>query len=104
MLNGVWFDTEMTWMTEYFQQIVQDKLGEDPINKIELSYLNCSSFTLNELLSVLHHNMAEDGLKKLWFVSFPQDCELDPNLITDIATKAAPTLRSLGLMHQKLQP
>ena len=45
--------------------------------------------------------MSEEGLEKLEFSRFPDDCELDPNLMTDIATKAAPSLRELVLTWHK---
>ena len=46
--------------------MIKDMLGEEPITKIALgeldTCLNCSNFTLNELLSVLYLNIAEGGL------------------------------------------
>ena len=57
-LNGVGFEREMTWDTEQFQQMLKDKLGDAPITLIVLRSLNCSSVTLNELLSVIYFNMA----------------------------------------------
>ena len=59
--------------------MIKDKLGESPINKIQLGDddfyfgdpLNCSSVTLNELLSVMYFNMADDGIDSLYFESFP---------------------------------
>ena len=83
--------------------MIKDKLGEEPIFSICLYDLNCSSVTLNELLSVLYLNMADDGLESLVFESFPKECELDQNLLIDIASKAAPTLKTLVLWEQKLQ-
>ena len=61
----------MTWDTEQFQQILKDKLGDTPITSIELRGVNCSSITLNELLSVIYFNMDEDGLEEIMFESFP---------------------------------
>ena len=49
--------------------------------------------------------MSEDGLERLEYLKFPVQCELDPNLLSDIATKAAPGLRELVLTWQKdLEP
>ena len=49
--------------------MIKDKLGEKLISVIWLgkydARLNCSNFTLNELLSVLYFNMAKDGLQYL---------------------------------------
>ena len=44
--------------------------------------------------------MAEDGLYKLEFSRFPAHCEFDPNLLLDIARKAAPRLNELGMTWQ----
>ena len=75
----------MTWDSERFYQLIKEKLGDDPITSIELNWFRCSNTTLNELLAVLYLNMAEGGLRRLEFCKFPKQCELDPNLLTDIA-------------------
>ena len=110
-LNDVEFQRELTWRTEDFLRLLKYKLGGQPITKIDLGNLyydrvrmDCSSVTLNELLSVLYFHMAEDGLSHLSVYGFPEECDIDPNLMTDIATKAAPRLRTLILNNQKLQP
>ena len=99
-------------MTEQFLKLIEDELDETPITSIRLGdgdlnsfeRLNCSSVTLNELLSVLHFKMDDEGLEELRFRSFPLGCEIDPKLMQDIAIKASPKLREVVLRNQKLPP
>ena len=88
----------MIWSTEKFLRLLKDKLGEIKITSIFLSYIECSSVSLNEFLSVLYTNIAEDGLKSLHIMNFPKNCEIDSNLMQDIAQKAAPTLKNLKIL------
>ena len=80
------------------------KLGiNTPITKVDLSLLQCSSVSLNELLSMIYVNISEEGLDQLEFSRFPKECELDESLLTKIAYKAK-NLKTLNFGSQKLQP
>ena len=41
---------------------------------------------------------------KLWLKAFPKNCEIDSNLMQDIAQKAAPTLKNLTFYRMNLEP
>ena len=42
-------------------------------------------------------------MRQLKFYSFPDSCELDPNLLREVAKTVAPKLSELHLCNQKLQ-
>ena len=98
--------------TEQFLKLIDDELGDTPINSIRLGdgdlntfeRLNCSSETLNELLSVLLYKIDSTGLEDIRFRSFPERCEIDPKLMQDIAIKASPKLKEIVLRNMKLSP
>ena len=64
---------------------MKDMLDYNPIRSITLAWMKCSSIALNELLAILLVNIAEEGLIRLDFHRFPQNCELDAMLLYKIA-------------------
>ena len=80
-----------------------DKLGDDPIKKMFVSIKNSSSVALNELLAVIFHNSPEEGFEEIWFSRFPKNCEIDNNLLAQIAYKS-PNLKKLSLSNLNLLP
>ena len=84
-----------TWEVEAFENNMKEKLSNEPVRHIYIVISQGSSVAVNELLAAIYVNIAEynedkseGGLESITIDKLPRDCELDRNLLTNIALKA----------------
>ena len=59
----------MTWDSQNFQAIINNKLEHNAITKLYLNGAECSSVALNEMLAVINANISEEHGLQEFFLS-----------------------------------
>lgn len=88
------------WIIDEVDEKIQNALGTDHLNSIEIENLNSKSWVANEFLDLLTcYDIPAQGLNKLSLIWFDKNCEPFEDEVVSRLANLCPNLTYLALSH-----